>query len=117
MKNEIKFQNENHHSEGKKDWTDLEWINEFYKFLQGECPENINLVRGHQPILSQKKAFAIIWYLQEHLSVFPDHIEQCSNCGQLYDTYSEGIYWQSKGKHFCYACEYLVPENYDRGKK
>ncbi len=39
----------------KKDWSDLEWINEFYDFLQGEIPEGISLRRGRKPKLSPKK--------------------------------------------------------------
>lgn len=99
------------------DKTDLEWIDEFYEFLQGELPSGMTLSRGHKPKMSDKKAFRIIWYLQEHLPVFPDNIERCSSCGFLYDCDSEGLYWETKQKHFCGACIHLVPENYDRGRK
>ena len=101
----------------KKDWDDLEWIDEFYEFLQGNLPEGMTLGKGHNPKLSQKKAFSIIWYLQEHFPVLPDHIEQCSNCGKLFDDWRGGLYWQTKGKHYCDGCSHLVPYNYDRGKK
>jgi len=101
----------------KREWEDIEWVEEFYEFLQDETPEKIHFPRGHKPQLSQKKAFAIIYYLQEHFSILPDHIEQCDNCGSLFDDWSEGIYWETKGKHFCGGCDYLVPKNYDRGKK
>jgi len=97
--------------------SDLEWVEEFYEFLQGTLPGGIKMGRGHQPQMSAKKAFSIIWYLQEHFPVLPDNIERCSNCGSLFDSNSEGIYWESKGKDFCDGCEYLVPENYDRGKR
>ena len=100
----------------KKEVDDIEWIEEFYEFLQGKVPESIRFRRGHKPQLSQKKAFAIIYYLQEHFPIFPDHIEQCDICGSLFDDYSEGIYWETKGKHFCGGCDHLVPQNYDRGK-
>ncbi len=96
---------------------EIQRIEEFYNFLQGEIPEEIHLFRGHKPKLSPKKAFSIIWYLQEHFPLLPDHIERCDNCGNLFDTDCGGIYWESKGKHFCDACEYLVPDNYDKGKK
>lgn len=101
----------------KKEWDDIEWVEEFYKFLQGEIPDSIRLPRGHKPQLSQKKAFSIIWYLQEHFPILPDHIEQCDSCGSLFDEHIEGIHWETKGKSFCGSCEYLVPENYDRGKR
>lgn len=101
----------------ERDWTAFEWINEFYEFLQGEIPESIHFRRGHKPKLSPKKAYAVIYYLQEHFPLLPDNIEICSNCGCLFDTESEGLYWETKGKHYCDGCEHLVPENYDRGKK
>ena len=113
MYDEIKLLKNN----SKREDSDLEWIEEFYEFLQGECPESIHFVRGHQPKLSQKKAFSIIYYLQEHFPVFPDHIERCDNCGGLFDTNCSGLYWETKGQHFCDGCEQLVPEHYDRGKR
>jgi len=101
----------------KKEWDDLEWINEFYQFLQGESPETIKIGKTNQPKLSPKKAFTIIWYLQEHFSVLPDHIEQCSVCKELYDSNNSGIYWESKGKFYCGGCDYLVPYNYDNNQR
>ena len=97
----------------KREDSDLEWIEEFYEFLQGTCPDSITMPRGHQPKLTPKKAMAIIWYLQEHFPLLPDHIEQCSNCDGLYDAEAEGLYWETKGKFFCGGCEYLVPINHD----
>ena len=113
MENEIKLLKNN----DNKDWSDQQWIEEFYKFLQGDIPDGITTHKGHQPKLSPKKAMTIIWYLQEHFPLLPDHIEKCSNCNDLYDSWSEGIYWESKGKFFCGNCEELVPQNYDRGKR
>lgn len=113
MSKEIKLLNNN----SERDWTDLEWIEEFYNFLQGNIPSSIHLGHGHKSKLSEKKAFSIIWYLQEHFPLLPDSIERCSNCGGLFDTYTGGLYWETKGKHFCDGCEHLVPENYDRGKR
>lgn len=94
--------------------SDIEWIEEFYKFLQGECPKKITLRPHNQPKLTQKKAFAIIWYLQEHFSILPDTIKRCDTCGELYNTDSEGIYWETKGKFYCGGCCDVVPWNYDR---
>jgi hypothetical protein len=113
MDNEIKLLKNNDHRTD----TDLEWLQEFYEFLQGKQPETIRLGKGYAPKLKQKKAFAIIWYLQEHFPVFPDQIERCDVCGELFDSHSEGIYWESKGKNFCGGCDYQVPKNYDRGKR
>jgi len=99
----------------EKELSDVEWMQEFFDFLQGDIPEWLHLSRGHIPKMSAKKAFSIIYYLQEHLSVFPDSIELCWNCGELFDTESEGLHWQAKGRHYCGACEDQVPRNYDRG--
>jgi hypothetical protein len=99
----------------KKDWTDLEWIDEFYNFLQGERPESLS--REFKPKLNRNQAFRIIWYLQEHFPLLPDTIEKCWSCGGLFDSASEGIYWETKGRHYCGGCDHLVPENYDRGKR
>jgi len=109
MDKEIKFQSES----SRKDRTDINWVNEFYEFLQGNCPDCIKLTSHNQPKLTEKKSFAIIWYLQEHMRILPDHIERCDICGELFDTWQEGIHWESKGRHYCGGCDYLVPENYD----
>ena len=113
MKPEIKLLKNNF----ERKWDDIKWIEELYNFLQGEIPEGMHLSRGHKPQMSQKKAFAIIWYLQEHFPLLPDHIEMCYNCGELFDAYSEGVHWETKSKNYCSGCEYLVPENYDKGKR
>lgn len=114
MNNEIKLLRNN---DNRTD-SDIEKVREFYRFLTGEeMPEKISMGRGHAPKMSEKKAFSIIWYLQEYLSVFPDTIERCNSCGELYDSNREGIYWETKGKHFCGGCCDQVPYNYDRGRK
>jgi hypothetical protein len=100
-----------------KKLSDVEWLQEFYEFLQGNVPNSLHLKKGHIPKMSPKKAFKVIYYLQEHFPVFPDHIEKCWSCGRLFDTYSEGLYWESKGRHYCGSCDHLVPLNYDRGRK
>lgn len=116
MGNDINFQDKNHLSDVKrKNWDDLEWINELYEFLQGGEVPGISIGRGYKPKMSDKKANTIIWYLQEHLRILPDNIERCDNCGELYDSNCSGIYWESKGKNYCDGCEFLVPYNYDRG--
>lgn len=101
MKNEIVLLKNN----DKKELTDLEWIEEFYEFMQGEVPEGITLGKGSKINISKKKAFTIIWYLQEHMPVLPDRIDQCDKCGDLYDSYSSGYYSEKQGKHFCSYCD------------
>lgn len=85
-----------------KDWTDLEWINEFSAYLQGEKIESLS---GHfKPKLTRQQAFRVIWYLQEHFPILPDSIEQCSKCDDLYNGHSSGYYSEKQGAHFCDSC-------------
>lgn len=98
-----------------KEWDAQQWVEEFYEFLKGNVPDNIHLPRGHKPAMSRKKARSVIWYLQEHFPIIPDTIDFCDYCGNIYDSNSQGGYWQTKGKCFCDSCRYQVPENYDRG--
>jgi len=86
-------------------FSDLEWIQELYLFLQGNVPDGITLGRGGRPRLTQKQAFSVIWYLQEHFPLLPDEIERCDACGQLYDSYAEGNYSEKRQKHFCHMCD------------
>ena len=112
--NEIKLLKNN----SNRDDSDLDKVDEFYRFLTGEItPESLSFIRGHAPKMTEKKAFTIIWYLQEYLAILPDNIERCSECGDLYNCNSEGLYWETKGKHYCGSCSDIVPENYDRGKR
>lgn len=97
MKNEIKLTKNN----DKRELSDLERVTEFYDFLQGRNPDGI-LCKGMK--LSKNKAFTIIWFLQEHLSVFPDSIEKCSECGDLYDSYSCGFHSEITEKFYCNVC-------------
>ena len=63
-------------------------IDEFYKFLKGEeLPEGMTI---KQPKLSLELAFNVIYFLQEHLRVLPDNIEQCNGCKELFDTEYSG---------------------------
>lgn len=113
MSNEIEVLNKH----GQRVLTAKELVVEFYDFLQGNIPETISIGRGHRPKLSKKQAFSVIWYLQEHLRIIPDTIEQCWSCEELYDSNLGGTYWESKCRHYCGCCEYKIPENYDRGKR
>lgn len=95
-----------------KDWCDRDWVDEFYKFLQGEVPQGITM--DNPPKLSEKQAFSVIWFLQEAFPVIPDHIERCDVCGYIYDSHSGG--WSTehanvKGHHnFCDTdCEATHP--------
>lgn len=68
----------------------LESVNELYLFLQGYAPEGVSV--SELPNLSPNEAFSVIWFLQGHLRVIPDHLEQCDKCNELYDSRGEGEY-------------------------
>lgn len=103
-KNEIKLLKNN----DRRDLSDIEWVTEFYNFLQGEIPDSIKI---KQPIkLTPDEAFMVVWYLQEHFSILPDEIEKCDNCGEIYDSGREGVYLEEpneNGQSFCNTCDYL----------
>ena len=99
MENKIKFTKQ----KASENDTDLEWINEFFQFLQGDVPESLHIGKHKISKLTPKKAFSIIYYLQEHLPVFPDNIEICSNCKDLFYT-NYGFYCEKRKKWFCAAC-------------
>lgn len=90
MKQEIELIKNN----DKLELSDVEWMKRFYGILQDKMK------------LSKNKSFGIIYYLQEHLPVFPDHIEQCNVCGELYDSHSQGHHSDLTGKFYCSeSCE------------
>lgn len=106
MCKEIKLLNDN----DNKDWSDLEWIEEFNDFLQGTLPDGITMSESRKPKLTPEQSFAVIWYLQEHFCLLPDHIEKCSNCDKVYDSYETGIYSEKESKFFCQSCEHLTED-------
>ena len=71
-----------------------EQMQEFFDFLQGKTEDE---VRG-SPKLTKKKAFSVIYYLQEKLHVLPDNFEMCFECKSLFDTHQGGITVDSDGK-------------------
>jgi len=96
----------------------LEQVKSLYEYLKGESiPDGFHLSKSGRPKLTAKKAYQVIYVLQEHLRIIPDTFEQCWNCKEIFDTNESGLYWESKSRHYCDECTYLVPYNYDRGKK
>lgn len=68
--------------------SNLDKVTELYEFLTGiAIPKDI---LAKSPKLSRKKAFTVIWFLQEQTHCLPDYIEQCRECGGLYDSEREG---------------------------
>jgi hypothetical protein len=66
-----------------------EKIQELFRFLAyGEVPEDIFIKRP--PKLGPKKAFSVIYYLQEQTGVLPDNWELCKTCKEPFDSEKEG---------------------------
>lgn len=94
----------------KRDLSDMEWIKEFYDYLQGEIPEGISL---KSPLkLSPSDAYSVLWYLREYFPILPDSFTKCDVCDELFDDTSEGLYTETPndyGFNFCACCDYLAP--------
>ena len=86
----------------------LEKIDELYNYLQGVRPKNLS---GNSPVpkLSGKKAFEIIWFLQEITECLPQKYERCSTCGKIYDSETEGFYSELNAGHYCDYCRDYAP--------
>lgn len=54
----IKFQRQQGNIKGK---SSLELLNEFFMFLQGECPDAISV--REMPKLNSQQAFSVIYYI------------------------------------------------------
>jgi hypothetical protein len=101
----------------KRGLDDLQWVNELYAYLQNEeLPEDAGFKDKTSGIkLDPEQAMRVIWFLQEHLRILPDHIEQCGVCSDLYDSHSDGEYLEEpyEGVHcFCGTCKYNIPDEY-----
>ncbi|MBR1742835.1 MAG: hypothetical protein IJ733_13395 [Lachnospiraceae bacterium] len=84
----------------------IEDAQELYEFLQGKQPETLKkrFLFKAVPDLAQDQAFAVIYYLQEHLGLIPDIYEKCGCCGRLYDSGEEGMYSLEKEIYLCEDC-------------
>lgn len=85
-----------------KDKSSLTLLNDFFMFLQGKCPDTMNV--KEMPNLTKQQAFSVIYYLQEHLPVFPDTIEKCDRCGELFDLFYSGTHCDICGD-LCEGCD------------
>lgn len=81
-------------------------MQDLYKFLaEGTCPKGLNI--KSTPKLGKNKAFAVIYYLQEHLRILPDTFEKCCSCKEIFDSDIEGDNNEKAlidGRHYCGRC-------------
>lgn len=78
----------------------LEHIETLYKFLQGELPEGVHIKPS--PKLSQRRAFNVIYFLQEYLGIIPDNFDRCCKCGDIYNSQESGTYYRYR--NYCDHC-------------
>lgn len=96
MNNRMNRQNEAY------DPKSLQSVRELFEVLQGRRLETI-IIKDLK--LTPEQAFSVIYFLQEHMGLIPDHYEKCDECGCLFDTESEGGYFEGVEKFKCGQCE------------
>ena len=95
----------------KKTRIDLDRVQELYDFLQGTLPEGYEVTTRKIPNLTPDRAWTVVWYLGNLNWEVPDYIERCDDCGELFNSESEGSF-REKGPphHLCGSCECHHPE-------
>lgn len=83
----------------------IEEVEELFSFLQGNEVEGIHC--EFMPTLTKQEAFSVVYFLQEHMNLLPDSVEQCLECLTLVDNDSEGYYKEGVG-HYCDNCSLQV---------
>lgn len=79
-----------------------EQVEQLFAYLtEGTLPEGCT---ARHPRLSKRKAFSVIWYLQEILEVLPDFMDQCCKCGDLFNSEREGHVDEKSGREYCDNC-------------
>ena len=97
---------EERHQQKLKDAAELENVQRFHRFLQGEVPKGVVLGRNSKgPRLTAKRAMTVIWALQECFHLLSDRFKMCADCHNIYDSDSEGGYAEKTGNNYCGSCD------------
>jgi hypothetical protein len=83
---------------------DEQEVDDLFKYLQGIVPDRVHVPEAELACLDKKQAFAVIYFLQEHLHLIADKWEQCSVCLDLYDSNEDGYYVEADFAHYCEGC-------------
>lgn len=83
----------------------LEQVQNFVDMLTGKPVDEMNLT--HQPQLSRREAFSVVYYLQEEMGIIPDHYEMCSECEYIFDSQCAGGTRKSDDAWLCDECATL----------
>ncbi len=82
--------------------TDRDIVQLMFDFLQGKNAAGLIFDGPHPLSLTADQAWIAIHRIQELNCALSDTIERCGNCGDLYDSDSEGIYDESVSPfNFC----------------
>ena len=89
-------------SEGQPILNDMERLEKFFSFLQGDVPPHVQMSDDTTPKLTPDQAWSVVWFLQEVYHALPAKFERCDRCGDLFDSYRGGDY-DGEGPlyHFC----------------
>jgi hypothetical protein len=90
--------------DGEQKPVTIERVEELFSFLQGNAVDGVTC--KSMPRLSSRKAFSVIYFLQEHMDLIPDHFEVCTTCRCLFDTEQEGRFIERTCRHYCDGCEW-----------
>jgi len=67
------------------------YVQQLYDFLQGKFyPESIKEDDG-KPNLTSEQAWDVIYCMQEHFGLLDQRFERCDKCGDIFDSYNEGV--------------------------
>jgi hypothetical protein len=83
----------------------LEETENLFEFLTGGRPP-AGITLGKRPRkMTAQQAFSLIYVLQEAFHVIPDSFEQCTHCGFIFDSESNG-HSSGDGKFYCDYCSH-----------
>lgn len=93
-------------AEDKRDPVEL--CEQLYLLLQGVVPKGYHIKPAELPKLSPKKAWTVVWWVQNQHREFPDIVERCDVCQAFYNTECSGTFVDvdSGPRHFCDDCQY-----------
>ena len=80
----------------------LDQVEDLVKMLIGHDVEDVYL--AHQPQLTRRQAFSVVYYLQEILCIIPDHYEMCGECDGIFDDRYGGGTRQGDNAQLCESC-------------
>ena len=82
----------------------LDQVEDLVEMLTGGSTGTARL--AHQPQLTRRQAFSVVYYLQEILCIIPDHYEMCGECDEMFDSECDGGTRQGDNVQICDICRH-----------